>query len=113
MSAVALAVIGLGALLLGYIFYSKFIAERIAGVRLQRYIVQEWGAVYGISWLTNGYVATGIAVPLAPAPRPLPPGPWPQAPGPRPPTCVQSPASVIITADLAWNDRSFRGFVGA
>ena len=33
-----------------------------AGVRLQRYIVQEWGAIYRIPALTNGYVATGIAV---------------------------------------------------
>ena len=33
-----------------------------AGVRLQRYIVQEWGAIYSIPPLQNGYVATGIAV---------------------------------------------------
>ena len=33
-----------------------------AGVRLQRYIVQEWGAIYDIPPLQNGYVATGIAV---------------------------------------------------
>ena len=33
-----------------------------AGVRLQRYIVQEWGGVYGIPWLRNGYVATFVAV---------------------------------------------------
>ncbi len=33
-----------------------------AGVRLQRYIVQEWGAIYNIPPLQNGYVATGIAV---------------------------------------------------
>jgi carbon starvation protein len=33
-----------------------------AGVRLQRYIVQEWGAIYGIPVLQNGYVATGTAV---------------------------------------------------
>ena len=33
-----------------------------AGVRLQRYIVQEWGVIYRIPALTNGYVATGIAV---------------------------------------------------
>ena len=33
-----------------------------AGVRLQRYIVQEWGAIYNIPPLQNGYIATGIAV---------------------------------------------------
>ncbi len=33
-----------------------------AGVRLQRYIVQEWGAIYNIPPLQNGYVATVIAV---------------------------------------------------
>ncbi|MBM3779314.1 MAG: carbon starvation protein A [Acidimicrobiia bacterium] len=33
-----------------------------ASVRLQRYIVQEWGALYRIPLLTNGYVATGVAV---------------------------------------------------
>ena len=33
-----------------------------AGVRLQRYIVQEWGTIYNIPPLTNGYLATGIAV---------------------------------------------------
>jgi len=33
-----------------------------AGVRLQRYIVQEWGAIYNIPPLQNGYVATGVAV---------------------------------------------------
>ena len=33
-----------------------------AGVRLQRYIVQEWGTIYNIAPLQNGYVATGIAV---------------------------------------------------
>ena len=33
-----------------------------AGVRLQRYIVQEWGAIYNIPVLQNGYVATGLAV---------------------------------------------------
>ncbi len=33
-----------------------------AGVRLQRYIVQEWGAIYDIPPLQNGYVATAIAV---------------------------------------------------
>ena len=33
-----------------------------AGVRLQRYIVQEWGSLYGIPVLRNGYVATAAAV---------------------------------------------------
>ena len=33
-----------------------------AGVRLQRYIIQEWGAIYKIPVLQNGYVATGVAV---------------------------------------------------
>ena len=33
-----------------------------AGVRLQRYIVQEWGQIYNIPPLQNGYVATIIAV---------------------------------------------------
>ena len=33
-----------------------------AGVRLQRYIVQEWGAIYHIPILQNGYVATVVAV---------------------------------------------------
>jgi carbon starvation protein len=33
-----------------------------AGVRLQRYIVQEWGQIYGIKPLQNGYVATAVAV---------------------------------------------------
>ena len=33
-----------------------------AGVRLQRYIVQEWGTIYSIPTLTNGSVATGVAV---------------------------------------------------
>ena len=33
-----------------------------AGVRLQRYIVQEWGTIYNIKPMQNGYVATGIAV---------------------------------------------------
>lgn len=33
-----------------------------AGVRLQRYIVQEWGGIYGIPILQNGYVATIVAV---------------------------------------------------
>jgi carbon starvation protein len=33
-----------------------------AGVRLQRYIVQEWGQIYGIKPLQNGYIATLAAV---------------------------------------------------
>jgi carbon starvation protein len=33
-----------------------------SGVRLQRYIIQEWGEIYNIKWMTNGIVATGIAV---------------------------------------------------
>jgi carbon starvation protein len=33
-----------------------------AGVRLQRYILQEWGTIYRIPVLQNGYVATGAAV---------------------------------------------------
>ncbi len=33
-----------------------------AGVRLQRYIVQEWGAIYNIPILQNGYLATVAAV---------------------------------------------------
>ncbi len=33
-----------------------------AGVRLQRYIVQEWGTIYKIPLLQNGYVATFAAV---------------------------------------------------
>ena len=33
-----------------------------AGVRLQRYIIQEWGTIYDIPILNNGYVATGLAV---------------------------------------------------
>ena len=33
-----------------------------AGVRLQRYIVQEWGTIYNIPPLQNGYVATFAAV---------------------------------------------------
>lgn len=33
-----------------------------AGVRLQRYIVQEWGNIYNIPPLQNGYVATFVAV---------------------------------------------------
>ena len=33
-----------------------------AGVRLQRYIVQEWGTIYNIPALQNGYLATAVAV---------------------------------------------------
>jgi carbon starvation protein len=33
-----------------------------AGVRLQRYIIQEWGVIYKIPVLQNGYVATSVAV---------------------------------------------------
>ncbi len=33
-----------------------------AGVRLQRYIVQEWGIIYDIRVLRNGYIATFVAV---------------------------------------------------
>ena len=33
-----------------------------AGVRLQRYIIQEWGTIYKIPTLQNGYVATFLAV---------------------------------------------------
>ena len=33
-----------------------------AGVRLQRYIVQEWGTIYKIPALQNGYIATFAAV---------------------------------------------------
>jgi carbon starvation protein len=33
-----------------------------AGVRLQRYVVQEWGTIYNIPVLQNGYVATFVAV---------------------------------------------------
>ena len=33
-----------------------------AGVRLQRYIVQEWGTIYRIPALQNGYIATFLAV---------------------------------------------------
>ena len=33
-----------------------------ASVRLQRYIVQEWGAIYKIPVLQNGYIATFLAV---------------------------------------------------
>jgi carbon starvation protein len=32
------------------------------GVRLQRYIIQEWGQIYGIPSLDNGIVATFVAV---------------------------------------------------
>ena len=37
-----------------------------AGVRLQRYIVQEWGTIYRIPALQNGYVATFLAVAACP-----------------------------------------------
>ncbi len=33
-----------------------------SGVRLQRYIIQEWGQIYKIDWLKNGIIATFIAV---------------------------------------------------
>jgi carbon starvation protein len=33
-----------------------------SGVRLQRYIVQEWGTIYKIPVLQNGYIATFAAV---------------------------------------------------
>jgi carbon starvation protein len=33
-----------------------------AGVRLQRYIVQEWGVIYNVPVLRNGYAATLLAV---------------------------------------------------
>jgi len=33
-----------------------------AGVRLQRYIVQEWGVIYNLPLLKNGYLATLVAV---------------------------------------------------
>ena len=33
-----------------------------AGVRLQRYIIQEWGTIYKIPALQNGYIATVLAV---------------------------------------------------
>ncbi len=33
-----------------------------SGVRIQRYIVQEWGTIYDIAPLRNGYLATGVAV---------------------------------------------------
>jgi carbon starvation protein len=32
------------------------------GVRLQRYIIQEWGSIYRIRFLTGRYLSTGIAV---------------------------------------------------
>lgn len=32
------------------------------GVRLQRYIIQEWGNIYNLRFLTNNYVATLLAV---------------------------------------------------
>jgi carbon starvation protein len=31
-------------------------------VRLQRYIIQEWGNIYNLPWLTNNYLATLVAV---------------------------------------------------
>jgi carbon starvation protein len=33
-----------------------------SGVRLQRYIIEEWGEIYKLPWLRNGIVATLIAV---------------------------------------------------
>ena len=33
-----------------------------SGVRLQRYIIQEWGEIYRLPWLRNGIVATLVAV---------------------------------------------------
>lgn len=33
-----------------------------SGVRLQRYIIQEWGDIYNIRWFKNGLIATLIAV---------------------------------------------------
>jgi carbon starvation protein len=33
-----------------------------SGVRLQRYIIQEWGEIYSLKWLQNGVVATLLAV---------------------------------------------------
>ena len=33
-----------------------------SGVRLQRYIIQEWGEIYRLPFLQNGLVATGLAV---------------------------------------------------
>jgi carbon starvation protein len=33
-----------------------------SGVRLQRYIIQEWGDIYSISALKNGVIATLVAV---------------------------------------------------
>ena len=35
-----------------------------SSVRLQRYIVQEWGAIYRIPWLQKGFIATIVAVGL-------------------------------------------------
>ncbi|MCL1073384.1 carbon starvation CstA family protein [Shewanella dokdonensis] len=32
------------------------------GLRLQRYIFQEWGAIYNISWMNKGSIATFLAV---------------------------------------------------
>lgn len=32
------------------------------GVRLQRYIIQEWGNIYNLPWLANNYLATVVAV---------------------------------------------------
>jgi carbon starvation protein len=33
-----------------------------AGVRLQRYIVQEWGQIYGLKFLTGRYISTLVVV---------------------------------------------------
>ncbi|MBL4821856.1 MAG: carbon starvation protein A [Gammaproteobacteria bacterium] len=33
-----------------------------AGLRLQRYIIQEWGGIYNINFLKNNYIATLLAV---------------------------------------------------
>ncbi len=33
-----------------------------AGVRLQRYIIQEWGVIYDVRPMQNGYIATFVAV---------------------------------------------------
>src|SRR5690606_26227508 len=33
-----------------------------SGVRLQRYIIQEWGEIYGLKWLNNNIGATLVAV---------------------------------------------------
>ncbi|MCW8195843.1 carbon starvation protein A [Proteobacteria bacterium 005FR1] len=35
-----------------------------SGVRLQRYIIQEWGEIYNIKWLSNSVIATLTAVGL-------------------------------------------------